>query len=285
MWSTSPCIRCVSIIPVCIILFLFGYEWYAFNMVFVRYGLGRWQGETFLLAKARIFAFNVAWFLALYSYAACCCSDPGFVQKEWTEKHRGKDAKATNISRFGWQPRKHTFCKHCQDTRPERAHHCRACGKCVMRMDHHCPWVGNCVGAKNHKFFILMLLYVMLASVIYVVSAAPLLMQMFSSEHDSTGVRLRVQLGVHGMSMFSMGAVLACAFCLAVGVLGVSHLWLMCVNRTSIEMAFTGTNPYNVDCDSNVEQLCGSMGFDWLLPLDPIWPVTDGSSYPLAEEV
>lgn len=54
------------------------------------------------------------------------------------------------------------FCKKCQTTKPDRAHHCSTCRRCVLKMDHHCPWLGTCVGLKNYKAFLLFLIYLTL---------------------------------------------------------------------------------------------------------------------------
>lgn len=60
----------------------------------------------------------------------------------------------------------------CNIFKPERCHHCSACNRCVLNMDHHCPWINNCVGFWNRKFFMLLLIYVLIATYFVVASLA-----------------------------------------------------------------------------------------------------------------
>lgn len=273
MYAKNPLIRVASAGPVLLILGIFCFEWYAFNCVFMLRGLGRWKGETIEVAFFRAFFFNAFWLLAIWSFLRCAFSDPGFVPRWWLDQNQGC---RTEPSYFGWMPGRPSTCGKCEVPRPERAHHCSICGKCVLRMDHHCPWVGNCVGAYNHKYFILMLFYGILAAMTYGSSAAPVLAAMFGKGggHWTIG-----NLGVKGWGLFSMGAVLSASLCLAMSILFLSHLWLMAVNRTSIEVAYAGRNPYSKGVFENSAQLCGRFGIDWLLPIPSFRPMTDGCKY------
>lgn len=56
------------------------------------------------------------------------------------------------------------YCLMCNVFKPERCHHCSACNRCVLNMDHHCPWVNNCIGFWNRKYFMLLLVYVLITT-------------------------------------------------------------------------------------------------------------------------
>ncbi|XP_004365785.1 hypothetical protein CAOG_00914 [Capsaspora owczarzaki ATCC 30864] len=53
------------------------------------------------------------------------------------------------------------FCATCSVRKPLRSKHCAVCNVCVARFDHHCPWIGVCVGAKNHRYFVLFVTFLL----------------------------------------------------------------------------------------------------------------------------
>jgi len=151
---------------------IFLYEWFAYNIIY----LGRILpavGKGALITPFAVL-FNVIWGLGMWSYARAHIADPGVVPKRWIDFVRGaNDSLPIAPARPEWQPGKATYCKKCDVPRPERAHHCLYCEVCILRMDHHCPWINNCVGFRNHKFFLLLGIYALLASIIALATTLP----------------------------------------------------------------------------------------------------------------
>ena len=50
-------------------------------------------------------------------------------------------------------------CIPCGTLRPEEADHCNFCNRCVQKFDHHCVFINNCLGYRNHKWFLMFLLF------------------------------------------------------------------------------------------------------------------------------
>ncbi|KAL7750619.1 hypothetical protein RI367_003961 [Sorochytrium milnesiophthora] len=72
----------------------------------------------------------------------------------------------------GWR-----YCRKCSAPKPPRCHHCSICNRCVLKMDHHCPWLAR---HNNHRYFVLFLVYISLACIVFSIMALPLASDVFS---------------------------------------------------------------------------------------------------------
>lgn len=151
-------LRIVSRVTMAVCVAMFLYLGIVYNKVFLCSALP-YTGKQHLVLGYGI-VFNLFLFLAIWSYLAAHCADPGKVPDRWLNFVKGMGGTLLVApSRPDWLLGKATHCRKCDIARPERAHHCTICRCCILRMDHHCPWIGNCVGFRNHKYFLLLACY------------------------------------------------------------------------------------------------------------------------------
>jgi palmitoyltransferase len=102
--------------------------------------------------------FHVLFIMLIWSFIQSMTTDPGQVPVFWGF-HLGDP-----------ENKRRRYCLMCNIFKPERCHHCSSCNRCVLNMDHHCPWINNCIGFWNRKFFILLLIYVLLVTYFVVIT-------------------------------------------------------------------------------------------------------------------
>jgi len=258
------------------------YEAIAFNVVY----LGRilpLVGKDFLVLPYMI-VFNSVWGLAVWSYFVAHASDPGVVPKQWHEfVSKVSDGLLVVPARLEWQPGKATLCRKCGTPRPERAHHCHICGICILRMDHHCPWIKNCVGFKNHKFFLLLVVYCCLSAFVGLVMSMPELVYctrvLLHLEDTMLGQPV---IEVSDMMVFMIFELLALFFIALLLPMVITHVPLAASNVTSIESHYDDiiANPFDRGGTiNNLAEVFGDFGLDWCFPVYPHRPVSDGVSF------
>jgi len=232
--------------------------------------------------------FNFLWAMTWVSYWRAHCSDPGRIPVGF-----GDFVKKTGIavaqSAHEWQPGKATSCKKCDLVRPERAHHCSVCGYCVLRMDHHCPWTANCVGQKNYKYFYLLGLYGFTGCLTFILTTLPW------SIYSLTGYYIFSGKSNNDWRFNVLkweGALLACCeffslcACFLLGLMLKEHSPNVMRGNTTIEENYENMpNPYDQgSCMDNFAEVFGQCGPDWIFPIAPCNPKTDGISFAKSNE-
>lgn len=56
------------------------------------------------------------------------------------------------------------LCATCEFIAPPRSWHCASCRTCILKRDHHCVFTGCCIGHKNHRYFILFVVYLFIST-------------------------------------------------------------------------------------------------------------------------
>jgi hypothetical protein len=175
-------------------------------------------------------------------------------------------------------------CKWCGKYKPDRCHHCRVCKTCILKMDHHCPWIYNCVGFYNHKYFLLLLLYIVLSTHMIVWTMLESVLKCIDDP------------SVPFLTMFAtfFGETLAFFFATLFTVFFGFHIWLVLTAMTTIEFCEKSLTKkdgqgkkaydacvYDFGVLGNMRSILGENPFLWFFPCG--MPRGDGLTFIMDE--
>ncbi|KAM7207554.1 palmitoyltransferase [Naviculisporaceae sp. PSN 640] len=216
------CCSCASYIP---LGFVYGGTTWA---VYVDVRLGSSPSKVEWLGRGTVFVSVLLYLLLNWSYTVAVFTPPGSTTNDSgyssLPTHNTHAPPTSFTAKANGEIR---FCKKCVARKPDRAHHCSTCGRCVLKMDHHCPWLATCIGLRNHKAFLLFLIYLTLFSFFsFVCTGAWVWVEIMS---NTTYVETLMPIN------YIMLSVVAGIISLVVGAFTGWHIYLACKGRTTIE--------------------------------------------------
>ena len=183
----------------------------------------------------------------------------------------------------GWR-----YCEKCDANVPPRSHHCKICDVCVLKRDHHCWFAGYCIGHDNQRYYIVMVVYMVLAGIYCNVFNADFVANVkfpngvgvfsvlsFIAPHASFIFRFEDIYTSFVTSLTTIGVLLTCMF-----------VWLLHAQLSQLRHGQTqfekkkGIYTYDVGLYDNVVDVLGKKWYlVWLFPFIPSRLPGDGITF------
>jgi hypothetical protein len=264
----------IPIIPVYLVIFTVLYSFTKF------YLLDHNSFGVLKITNCLLFYFSAT--MVMINHGLCMLVSPGYVRYAWQPP--------VNIDKEAKSGEK-LFCKHCNNKRPERAHHCKICRKCVLKMDHHCPWVANCVGFYNQKYFFLFLFYAVIGNILaFLTFLCKLLyvdLTVKGNKTELTGIIDLLWLMWDPVLLIT-ATIVTLGMVIAIGVLMAVQLKHILYNTTTVEgfvYPTKGSNPWEYSKKfHNLKTVMGMTWYKWFLPVFKQNIYNNGYSYCLPGE-
>ena len=211
--------------------------------------------KNFKLILTLLIIFHILILLLLMAFISTMMTNPGEIPLYWGFYIGDDDYKRKR------------YCLICNAFKPERSHHCSVCNICVLNMDHHCPWVDNCIGFYNRKFFMQLLLFVVILTIYVDIS------EIFFIFHMS--MRL-FKKHIKYSEIFHIGLAVICyiavfIFSIIITMFFKFHVKLVLNNSTTIESLDVehkkDNDKFNIGQRQNFEQVFGSDPLLWFIPI------------------
>ena len=232
-----------------IVLFL---EYYAYVFEVM---LKNTTQKNFYSILTLLIIFHILLILLLMAFISTMSTNPGEIPLYWGFYIGDDDYKRKR------------YCLICNAFKPERSHHCSVCNICVLNMDHHCPWVDNCIGFYNRKFFMQLLIFVVILTIYYDISLLYYVIKMVIS---------LIKMKVKYSQIFHVGYVVICyiavfIFSIIITMFLKFHLKLVLTNSTTIESLDVEhkkeNEKFNLSPMENWEQVFGTDRLFWFIPI------------------
>ena len=255
-----------------IIFIIICIEYYAYVFeVMIKY----MNQKNFYLIVTLLTIFHILLLFMLFAFVSTMNTNPGEIPLYWGFYIGDDDYKRKR------------YCLICNAFKPERSHHCSVCNKCVLNMDHHCPWVDNCIGFYNRKFFMQLLIFVVILTIYIDISEAYYVLDIC--------IKL-INKKIRYSEIFHFGIVIICyvavfAFSIIITLFLKFHIQLVLENSTTIESLDVDHKnenaKFNIGKRKNWEQVFGSEPFFWFIPISTKRgkPEGDGLTWKTREQI